>query len=555
HPGFGPEKMLDGDDALDSRLATKRGVEEVPIEISLTGEKTFNTLVIKEGLGPITGETLTAQIKGYEIQAFKNGAYESLMSARDEASGIVGEKLTIDLGQDVTASKVRVIFKVNPTAGINIKEAELYRLGKPQPYVNETARDVVSYLGIPERLELTDTHLPVSEMPGAYSPRIIASSNPDIIALDGTVAREDADQTVTVLMEVTKRKGTNTILEKAVMPYTVVVAGLKIPAVTCQVTFHGNGGAVPNPASKEVLAGEAIGNLPETTREGYEFLGWFTAQTGGTKVTEETVVYSSMDLYARWREITVQQPQQPQKPHPEVSFAKKEYSLYATQTVKTSVNANAAAGAVTGYQSSNTRVAVVTSGGVIKGIKKGTATITVSTSGKGTASVKVTVKTPKVTLTAKNAKLQEGKTTKAITVSRKIKTDKIVKFTSSKKKIASVNRKGRIKGIKAGKTKITVFMKSGAKASCILTVQKAPVKTTKIRVPKKIILKVNKKQKIDVVRKPVTSADKIHFRSSNSKIAKVGKKGVITAKKAGSCNITVTCNKISKKIRVIVERK
>ncbi len=558
HPGFGPEKMLDGDDALESRLATKRGVEEVPIEISLTGEKTFNTLVIKEGLGPITGETLTAQIKGYEIQAFKDGVYESLLSARDEASGIVGEKLTIDLGQDVTASKVRVIFKVNPTAGINIKEAELYRLAKPQPYVNETARDVVSYLGIPERLELTDTHLPVSEMPGAYSPRIIASSNPDIIALDGTVAREDADQTVTVLMEVTKRKGTNTILEKAVMPYTVVVAGIKIPAVTCQVTFHGNGGAVPNPASKEVLAGEAIGNLPETTREGYEFLGWFTAQTGGTKVTEETVVNSSMDLYARWREITVQQPQQPQKPqqpHPEVSFAKKEYSLYATQTVKTSVNANVAAGAVTGYQSSNTRVAVVTSGGVIKGIKKGTATITVSTSGKGTASVKVTVKTPKVTLTVKNAKLQEGKTTKAITVSRKIKTDKIVKFTSSKKKIASVNRKGRIKGIKAGKTKITVFMKSGAKASCILTVQKAPVKTTKIRVPKKIILKVNKKQKIDVVRKPVTSADKIDFRSSNSKIAKVGKKGVITAKKAGSCNINVTCNKISKKIRVIVERK
>ena len=622
HPGFGPEKLVDGDDALASRLATKRGVEEVAVEFILAGERTFNTLVIKEGLGPIAGETLVEQIKGYEVQVFNNGTYETILSAADQAAGIVGGKLTIDLGQDVTAPKIRVIFKVNPTAGINVKEAELYRLQKPQQYVNETARDVVNYLGIPNRLELTDTNLPISEMPGAYSTRIIASSDPGIIAMDGTVVRDDLDQTVTVWMEVTKRKGTNTILEKAVMPYTVVVAGLQIPAVTCQVTFHANGGIPVNPAVKEVEAGEAIGSLPSTTREGFEFQGWFTAQTGGIKVTEEMVVNSSMDLYAQWRAIpaveiyavtfhanggTAANPANKKaesgkaigslpattregweflgwftaqtggtkvtettvinsnmtlyaqwkkvtevQPQPEVSFTKKEYSLYATQSAKTAVNINAAAGVVTGYKSSNTKVAVVTSAGVIKGIKKGTATITVSTSGKGTASVKVKVETPKVSMTAKKAKLQTGKSTKAITVNRKIKTDKIVKFTSSKKKIASVNKKGLIKGKKAGKTTITVFMKSGAKASCVLTVQKAPVKTTRIKVSKKITLKVKEKQKIKVVKKPVTSADKIDYRSSNSKIAKVSKKGVISAKKEGSCNITVTCNKITKKIRVII---
>ncbi|WP_047834615.1 Ig-like domain-containing protein, partial [Robinsoniella sp. RHS] len=95
----------------------------------------------------------------------------------------------------------------------------------------------------------------------------------------------------------------------------------------------------------------------------------------------------------------------------------------------------------------------------------------------------------------------------------------------------------------------------GARASCVLTVQKAPVKTTKIKVPKKVTLKVKEKQKIEVVRKPVTAADKIDYRSSDSKIAKVDKKGIITAKKAGSCHITVTCNKITKRIRVIVERR
>ncbi|WP_081820317.1 InlB B-repeat-containing protein [Robinsoniella sp. KNHs210] len=187
-------------------------------------------------------------------------------------------------------------------------------------------------------------------------------------------------------------------------------------------------------------------SLPSTAREGYEFQGWFTAQTGGRKVTEATVVTSDMTLYAQWKKMM-----QPQ-PKPEVSFTETEYSLYTTQTIKTSVNANAAAGAVTGYKSSNTKVAVVTSAGVIKRIRKGSATITVSTSGKGTATVNVTVKTPKVSLTAKKAKLQAGKSTKAITV--------------------------------------------------------------------------KEKQKIEVVRKPVTAADKIDYRSSDSKIAKVDKKAL-----------------------------
>ena len=52
-----------------------------------------------------------------------------------------------------------------------------------------------------------------------------------------------------------------------------------------------------------VLPGNAIGTLPNATRNAYTFLGWFTAAAGGSQVTAETVVTGTMTLYAHWEEI------------------------------------------------------------------------------------------------------------------------------------------------------------------------------------------------------------------------------------------------------------
>lgn len=40
--------------------------------------------------------------------------------------------------------------------------------------------------------------------------------------------------------------------------------------------------------------------IPDPTRSGYMFLGWFTAATGGTQVTEDTVFTADATIYARW---------------------------------------------------------------------------------------------------------------------------------------------------------------------------------------------------------------------------------------------------------------
>ena len=53
-------------------------------------------------------------------------------------------------------------------------------------------------------------------------------------------------------------------------------------------------------ASKKVNPGSAVGTLPTPKYTGYYFLGWYTAKTGGTKVTAKTKPSKSVTLYAHW---------------------------------------------------------------------------------------------------------------------------------------------------------------------------------------------------------------------------------------------------------------
>ena len=53
-----------------------------------------------------------------------------------------------------------------------------------------------------------------------------------------------------------------------------------------------------------VTNGQAYGTLPTPSRDGYEFDGWYTKQSGGEKITASTVVNLTSDqtLYAHWKE-------------------------------------------------------------------------------------------------------------------------------------------------------------------------------------------------------------------------------------------------------------
>ena len=79
-------------------------------------------------------------------------------------------------------------------------------------------------------------------------------------------------------------------------------------ANTYTVTFDANGGTVDS-TNKDVTYDSTYGDLPTTTAPtGYTFAGWFTAETGGTKVASTTKVTTASNhtLYAQWTGITYQ---------------------------------------------------------------------------------------------------------------------------------------------------------------------------------------------------------------------------------------------------------
>lgn len=66
------------------------------------------------------------------------------------------------------------------------------------------------------------------------------------------------------------------------------------------VTFNANGGNVPIPSMR--LANGAYYTLPNPTRSGYAFEGWYTEKSGGSKITPTTTVNlkGNQTLYAHW---------------------------------------------------------------------------------------------------------------------------------------------------------------------------------------------------------------------------------------------------------------
>ena len=74
------------------------------------------------------------------------------------------------------------------------------------------------------------------------------------------------------------------------------------PTLYCTVTFDANGGSVPE-ATRTVLSGDEVGELPVATKAGYfSFDGWFTAPTGGSIIDETTEITSDVTFFAHWTE-------------------------------------------------------------------------------------------------------------------------------------------------------------------------------------------------------------------------------------------------------------
>ena len=120
-------------------------------------------------------------------------------------------------------------------------------------------------------------------------------------------------------------------------------------------------------------------------------------------------------------------------------------------------------------------------------------------------------------------------------------------------KIAKINKKGVVTAVAKGKTKITIQPKS-AKAMTLTVKISDPYTPTGIKLNKTgtVKLAIGKTLQLHTTLSPTTAETTLTWSTSNSRIAKVSKSGIVTAVKKGTATITVK-TKNGKKAKVKIK--
>ena len=200
---------------------------------------------------------------------------------------------------DSSISEVRVLyspFTYIEITGTGVKAApdEAYKYTLTAIRGDTVTLDVATYAILPT-MSITSSE---SSMTCDYG-----GIPEDRVSVDRNVERKDFRLTLSDLPSGTY---TLTFTRTAVNKFSVsatLVLTVEETRTTHTVTFDPNGGTLnENEKSKSVMPGDAYGALPTPTRDSHRFSGWYTAQVGGTKVDETTIVTEHEDhtLYAHW---------------------------------------------------------------------------------------------------------------------------------------------------------------------------------------------------------------------------------------------------------------
>ncbi|MCR5474091.1 MAG: leucine-rich repeat protein [Lachnospiraceae bacterium] len=216
------------------------------------------------------------------------------------------------------------------------------------------------------------------------------------------------------------------------------------------------------------------------------------------------------------------------------------------------------------WTSSDKKIAKVNSKGKVTAVAPGTAKITATAEDGSGKKTSATIKVKGIALNGKKLTVQKGKTSK--TIKATVISDSIKSVKSNNEKVATVKLKGKklqIKGKETGKASITVKAKSGMKAILKVTVQKDKV-TTKTLKLSKYTVKLDGKGKTTTVKVTATpdrlsTNEKIKVTNNKKSVAsfKINQNTgeiTITAKKKGTCKLTVKVGKKTKKITVKVTK-
>lgn len=148
-----------------------------------------------------------------------------------------------------------------------------------------------SPIEVGETMKVTATVLPENTTDKSV---IWSSSNPKVATIDKEGNIKGLE------------KGTTTINAKCTADTSIqnsYLVTVKQPYTLC---YNANGGVLST-ESKKVYSGEAIGELPEVSRDYHNFKGWFTEAQGGTIVSDQTrfECSDSRTIYAQWEQKPV----------------------------------------------------------------------------------------------------------------------------------------------------------------------------------------------------------------------------------------------------------
>lgn len=213
-----------------------------------------------------------------------------------------------------------------------------------------------------------------------------------------------------------------------------------------------------------------------------------------------------------------------------------------SSTLTATVSPSNATNKTVTWTTSNASVATV-SGGKVTAVGPGTATITATTSGGQKATCTVTVRVPVtgISISRSTLTLTVGATsTLTATVAPSNASDKSYSWSSSNSSVAAVNSSGLVTAKANGTATITATTTDGGKkATCAVTIT-TPASGVSVAPTTATIIKGQTQQLTATVAPSSASNKSVSWSSSNNSVASVSSTGLVTAKSAGTADVTVT---------------
>ncbi|MDR0999257.1 MAG: InlB B-repeat-containing protein [Clostridiales bacterium] len=253
-------------------------LDSAPVEVSktvLTGtvslDKDEDTLSYT--IAPALGDVLMSE------QWMRNGV--AIPGATDAVYQVVPEDAGKIINIVITSLSDTHTGSLTANSGIAIPASSP---GAPSALTVTAGTDSITLVWTPPEF---DGGAPI----GGYSVKV-GDSNPIILsalATEYTFTNLAADTTYTVSVAAFNSVGDGEYASDTVTTGAAIYT----------VTFNANGGAV-SPANALTGTGGKLASLPVPEYSGYRFDGWYTAASGGSQITVDTVFAADVTVYAHW---------------------------------------------------------------------------------------------------------------------------------------------------------------------------------------------------------------------------------------------------------------